>query len=64
MGACAAFGFIGMLKFTANNFPGKQFSMMMGLSESFAAIATMAGIIILAWALSRLTWQQLMIYLK
>lgn len=61
MGACAAFGFIGMLKVTANYFPGKQFSLMMGLSESFAALATMCGVIILAWALAHLIWQQLMI---
>lgn len=62
MGACAAFGFIGMLKVTANNFPGKQFSMMMGISESFAAISTMLGVVILAWAMTHITWQKLMIY--
>lgn len=62
MGACAAFGFIGMLKVTASSFPGKQFSMMMGLSEAFAALSTMVGVVILAWAMTRATWQQLMIY--
>ena len=62
MGACAAFGFIGMLKVTASNFPGKQFSMMMGLSEAFAALSTMVGVIILAWAMMHASWQHLMIY--
>lgn len=62
MGACAAFGFIGMLKVTADSFPGKQFSMMMGLSESFAALCTMIGVVILAWAMTHTTWQNLMIY--
>ncbi|HSW92735.1 MAG TPA: MFS transporter [Gammaproteobacteria bacterium] len=62
MGACAAFGFIGMLKVTASSFPGKQFSVMMGLSEAFASISTMVGVVILAWIMTHTTWQQLMMY--
>lgn len=61
MGAGAAFGFIGMLKVTFNLFPGKQFSIMMGLSESFAAIATMGGVVVLAWLLAHSTWQHVTI---
>lgn len=63
MGSCAAFGFIGMLKVTANQFPGKQFSLMVGLSESFGSIVMMFGVILLAWAIMHFTWQQLMMCL-
>lgn len=63
MGACAAFGFIGMLKVTVNNFPGKQFALMMGLGECVASLVTMLGVMILSWAISYLTWQQLMLCL-
>lgn len=62
MGGCAAFGFIGMLKVTASSFPGKQFSMMMGLSEAFAALSTMIGVVILAWLMLHTTWQKVMLY--
>jgi MFS family permease len=62
MGGCAAFGFIGMLKVTSDYFPGRQFSLMMGFSEAFAAIATMFGVMLLVWAMSHTTWRMLMIY--
>lgn len=60
MGAGAAFGFIGMLKITYNFFTDKQFSIMLGLSESFGTITTMIGTIIVAWLLEHLTWQHMM----
>ena len=62
MGGSAAFGFIGMLKFTASYFPGKQFPMMMGISEAFAAIASMVGVAILSIALNYTSWNTLCIY--
>lgn len=58
MGASAAFGFIGMLKVNSNLFPGRQFSIMMGLSEAFAAIAMTGAIILVAWLLLHFSWQQ------
>ena len=61
MGAGAAFGFIGMLKITYTLFPGKHFSLMLGLSEAFGAIAGMAGIVIVAWLLEHSSWQHVMI---
>lgn len=60
MGGGAAFAFIGMLKVTSTLFPGRQFSIMMGISESLAALATMGGIVVVAWFLQHASWQQVM----
>lgn len=62
MGAGAAFGFVGMLKITSTLFPSKQFPLMVGISEAFAALATMLGMIAVAWSLTYLSWQQLTIH--